>query len=220
MLCLHHIGNAALTALAVHTNHCFVVATNVLGVDRQVGNTPRVIRIAECFKALLDGVLVTARERGVHKVAHVWVALWHWQTVTKFGSAAQRIDVGDVELGVNTIHHHVQRNVDEVEVAGAFAIAKQCAFNAICAGHDAELCSCGSGATVVVWVQRNQHGVAVLDGANEPLDHIAIHVGGVALNGCGQVENQWISSSGLNDIHHGFADFNREVGLGEAEAFG
>ena len=45
------------------------------------------------------------------------------------------------------------------------------------------------GAAVVVRVQAEHDGVAVLDGAAEPLDHVGVDVGAVHLDGGRQVED-------------------------------
>ena len=48
--------------------------------------------------------------------------------------------------------------------------------------------------------------VAVADRATEPLDHIAVDVGRVALDRRRQVEDQWLVGCGLDDVHHRLAD--------------
>ena len=74
---LHHVRDATLATLTVDANDCFVSTTKVLGIKRQIRNTPGVVTLAQFFKTLLDGILVTATERGVHQIAHVWVARVH-----------------------------------------------------------------------------------------------------------------------------------------------
>ena len=61
------------------------------------------------------------------------------QAVAVLGDAAQRVDVGDVELGVDAVDEQVHRQVDDVDVAGALAVAEQRALDAVGAGHHAEL---------------------------------------------------------------------------------
>ena len=68
----------------------------------------------------------------------------------------RRVDVGEVELGVDALAEQVQRQRDHVDVAGALAVAEQRALDAVGAGHHAELGGGHRGAAVVVRVQR-QH---------------------------------------------------------------
>ena len=63
----------------------------------------------------------------------------HRQAVAVLGGAAQRVDVGDVELGIDALAEQVQRQRHEVDVAGALAVAEQAALDAVGAGHHAEL---------------------------------------------------------------------------------
>ena len=116
VLGLHDVGDAALAGLAVHPDDGLVGATDVGRVDGQVRHAPHLVvaRAAgrlgvgvEGGEALLDGVLVRARERGVDEVAHVGVALVHRQAVAVLGGAAQGVDVADVELGVDALAEQV-----------------------------------------------------------------------------------------------------------------
>ena len=217
---LHHVCDAALTTLTVHTNDCFVSATKMLGIKWQIRNTPGVVTFAQFFKTLLDGILVTTAECGVHQVAHVRVTRVHGQTIAILGSATQRINVGDVEFGINAIDKQVECQVNDVNVASALAIAEQCSFNTIGAGHHAKLGSSDTTAAIVMRMQTDDHAIAIFDGATEPLNDIAINVGAIALNCCGQVQDEWIFGSRLNDIHDCFTHFDCIFGFGERETLG
>ena len=52
----------------------------------------------------------------------------------------------------------------------------------------------------------------------EPLDGVAINIGGVALDGGGQVQDDLSIDGRLDDIHHRPADLHRVVQLGAREA--
>ena len=97
-----------------------------------------------------------AGERGVDEVADVGVALVDRQPVAVLGGAAQRVDVGDVELGVDALAEQVHGQRDEVDVAGALAVAEQGALDPVGAGQHAQLGGGDRAAAVVVRVQR-QH---------------------------------------------------------------
>ena len=137
VLGLHHVGDAALAALAVHPHDRLVGAADVLRVDGQVRHLPLlVVAVAERLEALLDGVLVAAGERRVDEVADVGVPRVHGQAVAVLGHPPQRVDVGDVELGVDALAEQVHGDVDHVDVAGALAVAEERALHAVGAGHD------------------------------------------------------------------------------------
>ena len=154
--------------MAVDADDGLVVAADVLGVDRQVGDFP--LFAAQLFpgnaavgsawgdfgchgvEALVDGVLVGAGERGEYQVAAVGVALRNAQLVAVFDGAADLVDVGEVDLRVDALGQHVQAQGDQADVAGALAVAEQAAFDAVGAGHVAQLGCCDAGAAVVVGV--------------------------------------------------------------------
>ena len=142
----------------------------------------------------------------------------HGQTVAVFGGAAQLVDVGDVQLGVDAVHEQVHRQRHDVDVAGAFAVAEERALHPIGARHHAELGGRDGAPPVVVRVQRDDHRVALLDRAAEPLDHVAVHVGGVALDRRRQVEHDRVVGRRLHHVHHRFAHLDGELGLGQCEA--
>ncbi len=224
VLGLHHVGDATLAGLAVHADHGFVRPSDVRGIDGEVRDAPlRVLAAAvalgvECLEPLLDRVLVAAGERGVHEVAGVGVARVHRQAVAILGGAAQLVDVTEVEFGVDAVHEQVHRQGDDVDVAGALTVAEQRALDPVGAGHHAELGGCHRTPAIIVRVQRDDHRPALLDRAAEPLDHVAVDVGGVALDRRRQVQHDRAVRCRLDDVHDGFAHLDRELGLGEREA--
>ena len=61
-----------------------------------------------------------------------------------------RVDVAEVEVGVDALAEQVQRQRDDVDVAGALAVAEQRALDAVGARHHGELGGGDGGAAVVV----------------------------------------------------------------------
>ena len=76
---------------------------------------------------------------GVDEVADVRVARVDGQAVAVLGHPAQGVDVADVELGVDALAEQVHGQVDDVDVAGALAVAEQRALDPVGAGHHPEL---------------------------------------------------------------------------------
>ncbi len=82
VLGLHQVGDAALARLRVDADDRLVGPADVHRVDRQVGDVPELrLRALLRVHALLDRVLVRARERRVDELAGVGVARVHGQLV-------------------------------------------------------------------------------------------------------------------------------------------
>ena len=143
------------------------------------------------------------------------------QPVAVLGDPAQGVDVGDVELGVDALAEQVHGQGDDVDVAGALAVAEQRALDPVGAGHHAELggghraCRgrCGGAATA-----RPSRGCGTL--RMEPLDHVGVDVRRVHLDGGRQVHDQRPVGRRLDDVDHRLADLDGVVDLGAGEALG
>jgi hypothetical protein len=79
--------------------------------------------------------------------------------------------------GIDALRVQVEREGDEVDVAGALAVAEQAAFDAVGAGHQAELGGGRAGAAVVVRVHAEDDAVAAGEVAVHPLDLVGVDVG-------------------------------------------
>src|SRR5690606_26169430 len=187
VLGLHDVGDAALAGLRVHPDHGLVGAADVLRVDRQVGHLPaevvdvdpRLGRVGlHRLEALVDRVLVAAGERGVDQVAAPRVPLVHGQLVAVLDGPADLVDVGEVDLGVDALGEQVHPQGDQVDVAGALAVAEQAPLDAVGARLEAQLGGGDAGAAVVVRVQRQHDGVAAVQVPVHPLDRVGVDVRG------------------------------------------
>ena len=90
--------------------------------------------------------------------------------------AGHGINIRKVQPRRNALRVHVERECDDIYIAGALAIAKQTAFHAVSPGHDAELSRRHAGATVIVRVQTQDHAVAARQVAVHPLDLVGINI--------------------------------------------
>jgi hypothetical protein len=120
--------------------------------------------------------------------------------------------------GSIALREQVHGQGHDVDVAGALPVAEQRALDPIGAGQHRQLGRRHGGAAVVVGVQAQHDGLAVLDGAAEPLDDVGVHVGAVHLDGGGQVEDHRTIGCRLDDVHDRLADLDGELGLGAGEA--
>ena len=216
VLLLQQVGDAALARLAVHANHRFVAAANVGRVDRQVRHFPQRI-VFLLGEALADRILVRAGEGGMHQVTDVRVARVNLDLVALFDDFAHAIDVGEIQLRVEALGVHVQRDGDEVDVTGTLAVAEQAAFDTVGAGHQAQLGGGHAGATVVVGVQADDHAVTAVDMATEPLDLVGIDVRRGAFHGGRQVEDHLVLRRRVPHLDHRVTHFLGELQLGGAE---
>ncbi len=211
-------GHAALAGLAVDADDRVVAAAQVGRVDGQVGDFPGGVGLLH-REALLDGVLVRAGEGREDQVAGVGVARVHGQLVAVFDAAADFVDVGEVQARMDALGVQVQRQGDQVHVAGALAVAEQAAFDAVGAGHDGEFGG-GHGRTpVIVGMDAEDDLVALRQMGVHPFDLVGVQVRGGGLDRGRQVQDDLVLDGRLPGVDHGVADFQREVGFGGAEDF-
>ena len=227
---LHDVGHAALARLGVHANNGLVRTTNVLRVDGQVRNLPghraqvlvgklldssaRADLVCHCVEALVHCVLVRAGESGEDQVAAVRVALRNAQLVAVLDGTADQVDVGEINLRVDTLGQHVQAQGDQADVTGALAVAEEAALDAVGAGHVAQLGGGDAGTAVVVRVQRQNDGVAAVEVAVHPLDGVCVDVRSDHLHGRRQVDDDWVLRRRVDDINHGIDNFLGVLNLG------
>ena len=108
--------------------------------------------------------------------------------------------------GSTPLREHVQRHGDDVDIAGALAIAEQRALDPVGARHQREFGRRDRGAAVVMRMHREDHAVAVGDVPAEPFELVGIDVRRRHLDRRRQVEDQplrgvgWITSFTASQI--------------------
>src|SRR5699024_3495413 len=212
----HDVGDTALAGLRVDADHGFVATTDVLRVDRQVRNLPRVLVLRDarvlcgtlvCLQPLVDGVLVAAGEGGEHQVTAPWAAFADWKLVAVLHGALDLVHVGEVDLRVDSLTEQVHTQRDEVDVAGTLAVTEQATLDAVGTRLVTEFGGGDAGAAIVVRVQREDHRVATFQVAVHPLDRVGVHVRCRHFHGGGQVQNHRPHRGGLHDLGDRVADF-------------
>ena len=144
----------------------------------------------------------------------------HRQLRAMLGDVLDRVDVAEVELRIDPLREQVQRHGDDVDVAGALAIAEQGALDPLGARHQRELRRRDRRAAVVVRMDGEDHARAVGDVTPEPLELVRVGVGRRHLDGRRQVEDEPLRGRGLDDVLDRLANFERDLELGAGEAFG
>src|SRR3954452_1181289 len=220
MLGFHDVRHAAFAGLTVDANDCLVGAADVFRVDWQIRHFPRVVVRWQRGHAFLDRVLVRTGERRVDEVAYVRVTRMDGQAIAVLRHAAQLVDIGDVQTWIDALRKEIHPQGDHVYVTGALTVAKQRAFDTICATHQAEFRRRDRTAAIVVRMQAEHDFGAVFHVAVEPLDHVAVHVRRVHFDGGRQIQDQLLVGGRADGIDDRFTDFEREVRLGTRETFG
>ncbi len=86
--------------------------------------------------------------------------------------------------------HRFTDQRDEADIAGALPIAKQCALDAVCTGHQREFGRGDGGSPVIMRMQRIDDALAVAHIADHPLDLVGMNIRRRDLDRVGQVEDQ------------------------------
>ena len=143
-----------------------------------------------------------------------------WQARGVLRDVPDLLDVGDLELRVDTLREQVQGHRDDVDIPRPLAIAEEGPFDAVGPREQTELSGGHASPPVIVGVEADDDRVTVLDGAAEPLDDVGIEVRRVVLDSARQVQDDRPLRRGLDHIHDRLADLNGVVRLGTSEALG
>ena len=90
---------------------------------------------------------------------------------------------------MNALAVEVEREGNEVDVAGAFAIAEEAALDPVGTRHHREFGRSHCGATIVMGMHREDDALAALKIAVHPFDLVGVHVGRAHLDRGRQVDD-------------------------------
>ncbi len=169
---------------------------------------------------LVDRVLVRARERRVHELADVRMAWMNGKLVALLDDRPRLVDRREVELRVDALREQVERERDEVDVAGPLAVAEERALHTLGAGHEPELGRGDGRAAVVVRVHGEDRRVALREVTPEPLDPIRVDVRRELLDGRRQVDDHLLLGRRPPLLGDRLADLVGVVELRVVEALG
>ena len=114
----------------------------------------------------------------------------HRQAVAVLGHAAQRVDVADVELGVDALAEQVHRQVTTSTLPVRSPLPNSVPSTRSAPAITPNSAAATARAAVVVRVQRQDTRVAVGDVAEEPLDGVGVDVRRVHLDRRRQVQDE------------------------------
>ena len=114
--------------------------------------------------------------------------------------------------------HHVHGERDNIDVAGALAVAEERALDPVSARQNSQLGCGNSGPAVVVRMQGEDHILALGEIAVHPFDAIRVDIWGSDFDRRRQVDDGLVFRRRLPDIHHRLADLHGigQFGLGVA----
>ena len=147
------------------------------------------------------------------------MALGDLDLIAVFDGLANARHVGEIELWVNALREQIQAQRDEIDVAGALAVAEQAAFDAVRAGEHTEFGSGDAHALVVVRVEREHHGIAVAQIIGNVLHFVCEHVRRGHLHRRGQIDDHRMPGRRLDHVDHRIAHLHRVLRLGSSERF-
>ena len=168
--------------------------------------------------ALLDRVLVRAGERRVDELAGVRMARMDRQLVALLDDRLRLVDLRQVEPRIDALREQVERQRDEVDVAGALAVPEQRPLDPLGAGHQAELRRRDRRPAVVVRMDAEDDLVARGDVPLEPLEPVGVDVRRERLDRRRQVDDHLLVARRPPLGDHRLADLERVVELGAVEA--
>ena len=126
----------------------------------------------------------------------------------------------EVEPRIDALREQVERDRDQVDVAGPLAVAEERPLHALRPGHEPELGGGDGGAAVVVRMDREDRRVALREVTSEPLDPIRVDVRRELLDGRRQVDDHLRLGRRPPLLRDRLADLEGVVELGVVEALG
>jgi len=129
------------------------------------------------------------------------------------------VDAREIEPGVDTLGEQVQRECDEIDVAGPLAVSEQCALHSLGAGHEAKLCCGDRCAAVIVRMNAEDDPITCRDMTLEPLQAVGVHVRRERLDCRREVDDHLLGAGGAPFGDHRLADFKCVIEFGAVEAF-
>ena len=215
---LQQPGRAALARLAVDADNRFVATANIRRIERQIGHLPDVRRaVLPRGKPFLNRVLMRAGKGGKHQFTGVRVARRNRQLITLLDHLHYLFHLAKLKARRNTLGVEIERQRHQIGITGALAVAKQAAFNPLCACQQRQLGAGNTGAAIVMGMHADAHLLTARKVATEVLNLVGIDIGHAHFNGGRQVDDHRPRGIGLPDIGHRFANRQRELRFGKAE---
>ena len=218
-LVVHNKGGPALAGLGVDA-HRLIGSAQILRVNGEIGHHPLVRPgLLHVVKALVDGVLMTAREGGKDQIAGVGLPGGNRHLGAALVHGDNALHMAEIQFRVNALDVHIHGNRDHVHIAGALAVSEEAGLHPLRAGKQSGFCGSHAAAPVVVGVEGDDGPLPAGEIADKILHLVGKLVGHTVLHGGGKVEDDPVVSIGVEVIQHGGADLHGGVHLGAHKGF-
>ncbi len=169
---------------------------------------------------LFNGVLMRTAKSRENQFSGVRVPLGHGHAGATLVHLADGIQIGEVQLRIDSMHVQVQRHRHQVKIARAFAIAEKRAFDAVRSGQQPQFSRRHPCKPIVVRVQADDERLAVFDVPANPFDLIGIHIRHGHFHRVRQVQNHLALRCRFPNVHDRFRNFLRKLDLRAAKTLG
>ena len=223
-LFFQHINNAAFAGLAVDADEFFILAADVGRVDVQIRDLPALIEevaaVTAFIQPLADRILMRTGESGKDQIARIGMTGMNFQAGVAFHDTDDFRHIAEAQPGFDAAGLHIQSQHRNIQIAGAFAMTEDRAFDT---GRSGEQCQLGRGdgtALIVMGMQTDAGFRQIGIFPAEEFDHVGILVRGTAFHRGGQIQNKGIRRGGPPFFLDGTADINDEIQIAVGEFFG
>ena len=169
---------------------------------------------------LCNRILMTAAERRKDQCARVRLAVVNVHSCNALIHLDEFRHVRKIKFGVYAQCKHVHRQSNYVNISGAFAVAKERAFNSIRARQKSQLTIRHAATSVVVRVQAQNNFVAELEIFTYVGDLRGVNVRQTHFNSDGNIYNRFAVNDRLPHVQNRVTNFQRIFRLGARETFG
>ena len=122
------------------------------------------------------------------------------------------------ETGIDPLAVQVQRQRDEIHIAGPLAVSEQRPLDALGAGHQRQLRRGDRGAAIVVRVHAQHHRVTGGEVAVHPLDQVGVEIRSGQFDGRRKVDDRLAIGRWLPHVDHRVTHLDGVVDFGSGEA--
>lgn len=135
----------------------------------------------------------------------------HRQLIALFHYFHHLFQAAEVRARRHATGIEIQRQRNQIDVAGTLSVAEQAAFDPIGTGQQRQLRAGHAGTAIVMRMYADRHIGATAEVTAEPLNLIGIHVGRTHLHRRRQVDDHRPLRPRLPHLRHRLADLQREL---------
>ncbi len=209
VILLEQIADTAFPRLGVDANDiAFIFPSNVFWIDRQIWHRPvAAILFLTPFHPFGNRILVRAGECRKDQFPCIWLTVIDTHAGDLFVHRNGFWHIGQIQLWIHPLGEEVHRHGDQVDVAGAFPIAKQRPLNAVRPCKQTQFRIRYRTAAVVVWVQGN-HDMFTVDEVFTHIFHLTcINVWHRVRDRCRQIDDDFVVRRRFPNFQDTITDF-------------